>query len=406
MKKDDRIRVLYCEQNVDGTIGGSYYSLLYLVQHLDRLRYEPIVVFYTEHSLLPTFRELGIDARVWRRPQPFRLPISERRWLRLLSVPLLALQKFGNLIHGLLLPAVYRAWFLTTMRIDLVHLNNSILRSHDWMLGARLAGVPCLTHERGINHSYPPSARYFAKHLAAIICISEAVRRNLVDEGVDSGNLVTIHNGFDPAMSHVTTPPREMRSAYGIPDDAPTVVMVGNFKAWKGQDTVVRAIHRVHHAYPRIRCVFVGDTAAADRAYEHSIRTLVSSLELGPAVIFAGFQRNVADFLAMADIVVHASTLPEPFGRVLLEAMACRKPVVGTAAGGVVEIVQDGHTGLTFPPGDAERLAAILTDLISEPGRARRLGENGYNRLVHQFGLARNVEATERVYAGLFSAAH
>lgn len=403
MTRNRRIRVLYCENNVDGTVGGSYYSLLYLVKGLDRSRYEPIVVFYTGHTLLPAFREAGIDTRVWPRPRPFTFGARARG---VLKAPLLLLQKAANVARTLLVPALVRAWFLVTRNVGIVHLNNSVLYNHDWMLAARLARRTCLTHERGINERYPPAAKHFGRGLDAVICISDAVRENMRQRGADFGNLVTIHNGLDPAMMRLQTRPEALRSAHGLAADDLVLCMIGNIKAWKGQDTLVRAMDRVRHALPTARCILVGDTSPSDRPYEETLRQLVASLGLERQVVFAGFRRNVADYLVMCDVMVHASVLPEPFGRVILEAMACRKPVIGSRAGAIPEIVEEGKTGLTFPPGDAEKLGEAIVAVLRDPAEARRMGERGYERLVRTFHISRNVEATERTYETLLRATH
>ena len=98
------------------------------------------------------------------------------------------------------------------------------------------------------------------------------------------------------------------------------------------------------------------------------------------------------------DVAVHTSITPEPFGRVLLEAMAMHKPVVGSRDGAVPEIVVDGETGYTFEPGNPEPLAARILDLLEHPDRARAFGEAGYRRLVDEFHVDRNVERTMAVY--------
>lgn len=403
MTRGGQIRILFCENNVDGTVGGSYYSLLYLVKGLDRSRYEPIVVFYTEHTLLPAFREAGIEAQVWRRARAFSFGSRARG---VLGPPLVVLQKALNVVWTFLIPALVRAWFLVTRNIRIVHLNNSVLYNHDWMLAARLARRRCLTHERGINDRYPSAARHFGRGLDAVICISDAVRDHMRERGADFGNLVTIHNGLDPATMRLQVAPEALRAAHGLAPGDTVLCMIGNIKAWKGQDTLVRAMDRVRRELPSARCLLVGDTSPSDRPYEGTLRELAASLGLERHVIFAGFQRNVADYLMMCDVMVHASVLPEPFGRVILEAMACRKPVVGSRAGAIPEIVEEGRTGLTFPPGDAEKLADAILAVVKDPAEARRMGERGYERLVQKFHISRNVEATQRTYETLLRATH
>ena len=400
------IRVVYCEQNTDGTVGGSYYSLLYLVEGLNPTRYRPTVVFYTEHRLLSAFREAGIETLVWAKPLPFSFASSLPRWLRGVGAPLLVLQKGLNLFRTFLVPALVKARYLRAQRVALVHLNNSISRNHDWMLAARIAGCRCVTHERGINDSYPFLARYLGRRLDAVICISEAVRQNLRERGADFANLITIFNGLDPTMMRLRVPASELRRLHGIPPEAPIVVMIGNIKGWKGQDTLIRAIDSVRQTVSDVCCILVGATSSADAAYEQHLRALSASLGLEQRVIFAGSHDAVADYLILASVVVHASVLPEPFGRVLLEAMACRRAVVAANAGGVPEIVKDGETGLLFPPGDSGRLSTALLTLLTDPVEARRLGENGYTRLMSRFRVMHNVEATEKLYESILREHH
>ncbi|MGA6826482.1 glycosyltransferase family 4 protein [Nitrospira sp. NS4] len=408
MKPDPPVEVLYCENNVDGTIGGSYYSLLYLVKNLDRQRYHPIVIFYTEHALLPAYQEAGVETYVWEKAKTFTFgSLNHRfwRWLRPIRPIALLLQKALNFVHEFLVPAVVRAWYIKRKGVKIVHLNNSILYNHDWMFAAKLAGARCVTHERGINDRFTASAKYFGKRLDAVICISEAVRRNMHDRGADFGNLVVVHNGLDPDSMKMKIRPDALRAVYEIEPETVVVGMVGNIKSWKGQDTVVRAIDRVRRAFPSVRCVLVGDTSPSDKDYERSLHELVASLGLEKHVIFTGFQRHVGDFLMMFDVVVHASVLPEPFGRVILEAMACKKPVIGARAGAIPEIVEEGKTGLTFPPGDAECLAEAIMMLAGDREKGQRFGENGFNRLVNEFHIARNIEATQRLYERILGAA-
>lgn len=408
MKSNSPIKVLYCENNVDGTVGGSYYSLLYLVKNVDRRRYHPIVIFYTEHTLLPAYREAGVETHVWPKADAFTFGDAHRKiwtWLRPLRPVALTCQKMFNFVRRFLLPAVERAWYINRNGIRIVHLNNSVLYNHDWMLAAKLAGVKCVTHERGINDWFPPSAKYFAQRLDAVICISEAVRRNMHERGADFGNLVVIHNGLDPRSMKIGVRPEVLRATYGIVPETVVIGMLGNIKAWKGQDTLIRAMDRVRRLVPDVCCLLVGDTSPSDREYGQSLHALVASLRLDKQIVFTGFQRNVADFLMMFDVVVHASVLPEPFGRVILEAMACQKPVIGARAGAIPEIVEEGRTGLTFPPGDSDALAEAIVSLIGDRERIRCFGENGYRRLVSEFDIVKNVEATHRLYERILCAA-
>jgi glycosyltransferase involved in cell wall biosynthesis len=178
-----------------------------------------------------------------------------------------------------------------------------------------------------------------------------------------------------------------------------TLGIVGNIKEWKGQETVVRSIAILRKTFPNVKCLLVGDTSEGDRYYEKRIRDLIDRMGLSRHIIFTGYQRNVPDYINVMDILIHASINPEPFGRVLLEGMSLKKPLVGANGGAVPEIVEEGVSGLTFIPGDPEGLAAAISSIASDRGRMKRMGEMGYLRLMERFHIRQNLESTERIYA-------
>jgi glycosyltransferase involved in cell wall biosynthesis len=392
--------ILYCEHNVDGTIGGSYYSLFYLVTGLDKTLFRPVVVFYKDNMMVGKLKEAGIETMVIEPPTPVLLSCAnsgnESKGMR--SGFLKVIRKTSNFFKLFLLPTLRNYFLLGRHRIDIVHLNNSILHNHDWMLAAMLRNIPCITHERGINNAFPYLARFFGKRLRAVICISDAVKQNMRAHGVDYENMVTIHNGFDPDTAVVRIAPEVIRERHGIREGDLTLGIVGNIKEWKGQETVVRSIAILKNKYPNVKCLIVGDTSEGDRYYEKRIRDLIDRMDLIRNIIFTGFQKNVPDYINVMDILIHASIDPEPFGRVLLEGMALKKPLVGANGGAVPEIVEEGVSGLTFIPGDPESLAAAISTIASDRERMRRMGDIGYRRLMERFHIRQNLESTERIY--------
>jgi glycosyltransferase involved in cell wall biosynthesis len=116
---------------------------------------------------------------------------------------------------------------------------------------------------------------------------------------------------------------------------------------------------------------------------------------------FVPFQRDVAPAYRALDIVVHASTKPEPFGLSVLEAMACGRPVIVSEAGGVRELVTSDEQGLTHPPGDVNALASRMALLLDDPARRERLGASGRRTAVALFDRARSAGALADVYLSL-----
>ncbi len=382
------LKVLYCESSADGTIGGSHYCLLYLLEHLDRTQFEPLTVFYEEHALMSRFRAVS-DTVVYPQDAPVR-------WGR--SGPLAVIRKAVNLVRFGATVAGNVA-FIRRHGIRLVHLNNSITRHQNWMLAARLAGVPCIVHERGLSDTYTAADRSYARRVAAIIPMSAWIRDHMVARGVPGDNIRVMYDGLDPALVQVKTPADELRRTWNLQPDQRVIGIVGNIRPWKGQETVVKAFIEIAAQFPDVVCFFVGKTTPADEAYLANLERLLAGAGLGSRVRFTGYQQDVPSLMHLMDVVVHASVEPEPFGMVVLEGMAQHKPVVGSRAGGVIEMVVEGQTGFTFPPGDSHCLAAHLATLLGEPALARTMGEAGYERLIQSFTMQqymRNIHETYR----------
>jgi glycosyltransferase involved in cell wall biosynthesis len=388
-------RVLYVEGNVDGTIGGSFFSLYFLARGLDRSRYEPIVVFAADTALIPTLRRSGIDTRVIAPTPP---AVCRGRGGRLVA-------KAINFHRGFIAEPGRLARLLRAEKVALVHLNNSIMTNHVWMVAARRAGVPCVTHERGINEAYSQRSRWLGRRLDVVICISDAVRTNFEARGMRHLRLITIPNGLDPSDMSVSIEPSAIFREFGLPPTKRLVGIVGNIKEWKGQEVVVRAMARLADRHPDVICLLIGDSSQSSLGYRNRVERLIADSGLTNRISLIGYRANVPDYVNALDVLIHASIEPEPFGRVVLEGMALRKPVIGARGGGVPEIIQHGKTGLLYTPGSDSELADCLSLLLGDDDLRRSMGEAGYARLVSDFSIERNVQLTQQLYDSLLSRA-
>ena len=399
-----RLNVLFCEGNIDDTIGGSYFSLLFLVAGLDKSRFSPTVVFHKDNNLIPQFEETGATVCVAPAPIPFQFPVPRangHRLYRFAYPALLLVQRTANFFKFFVHDAPRRARLLRKLDVDILHLNNSVIRNHDWMLGALLSRKTVITHERGINEHYSRMAKFFAKRLSAIICISNAVRRSLAKGGIEGQNVVTIYNGIDPQVMTAQHSSDSIRMKYGIQKACSVVGVIGNIKEWKGQETIIRAWPSIQKQYPSAVCMLIGDVSPADLNYKSHLDRLISDLQIRDKIIFTGYTDDVGSHLAALDIAVHTSVAPEPFGRVLIEAMALRKPLVGAAEGAVPEIIEDKRTGLLFQPGNAKELAHCILELLDNPETAAQMADRGFARLTQNFHVDTNIRKTETLYASI-----
>lgn len=206
---------------------------------------------------------------------------------------------------------------------------------------------------------------------ARVLCCSEAAARAQALQRPRRPTTV-IYPGVDLASIRPDARrPDEVRGRLGLPLDRPIIGMAARLQRWKGVHVFVEAARRVRVAHPEAFFVVVGGAHALEADYPEALRRQASEAGLDGHLAFVGFQANVPEWFQAMDIVVHASTEPEPFGMVLIEAMAQGKPVVATGSGGPVEIVTEGEDGRLVPPGDAGALADVLVSLLETPeGRA------------------------------------
>lgn len=392
------VKVLYLESCEDGTIGGSHYCLLHLLEGLDRSRFEPVVIFYENHALVQKFQTVAETLVCAHTHQPVHWG-SGRSWV---FMPLVFARRAVNFVKFARTVAEH-VFFLKRNRIALVHQNNSITRHREWMCAAFLAGVPCVASERGLNSRYTQLDRAYARGVALIIPMSRWIMDHMVERRVSPANIRVMYDGLDPATIKITRSAEAIRAAYHIQPEQPVLGIVGNIRAWKGQETVVRAMIEVVKVFPDVVCFFVGAATSGDKPYVDLLQALIKEAGIEANVRFTGYQSDPASFVNMMRLVVHASVQPEPFGMVVLEAMAQRKAVIGSRAGGVIEMVVEGKTGYTFPPGDSKTLSARIIELLNSPAQAAQMGEEGYKRLMSSFTLQHYMDEIHAAYGAILS---
>jgi len=387
-------KILFLEHNVDGTVGGSHFCLLEICRHIDRNRFTPVVWFFQENPLVGSFRNAGADVVVARPPSPIRFPGNSNTLVRrALSIG----QSAANVMRIIL---SNRAWWEHRLRaagIGLVHLNNSAMSDVDLQLACLRLGIPCGAHQRG----YPVERDWLtlrvARQLRAVVAISSSVRDDLIGRGLHASQLQLVFDGIDVERIKRTLPASDAAlEALGIPPGSRLLGIVGNVKRWKGQMVVAQAIAQLHAKYPGLKCLMVG--AVADDKYFSEIVQFCEASGISEVVRFAGFHPSPPSLMARMEIVLHSSTQPEPFGIVLLEAMALGRPVIATRAGGPMDIIEDGESGLLVAPGEALEMAAAIECLLKDDAERKRIGEAGRARVHAHFTARVNVDRLQAIY--------
>ena len=240
-------------------------------------------------------------------------------------------------------------------------------------IAGKIAGKPVVYHLHDIlspDH-FSRSNRQLLIQLAKrctrhIVANSRATADVLIDAGVTSEKISVVHNGIDPvpaqaALDAAARHRREIRQALGL-GDQPVIALFGRLAEWKGQHVALKALEQL----PGAELLLVGDALFGEDDYVDQLTRIACSDKLRGRVHFLGFRDDVPAVMQAADVVVHCSTSPEPFGRVIVEAMLSRRPVVASNAGGAAEIIRHGETGLLFQPGSASDLASEVNKILCQ----------------------------------------
>jgi len=390
-------RVLYLEPS--GLVTGGAIALLRLVEAMDRRRFRPLVVLGSDGPLAVRFRKVP-GCRVLVRP----FPVGLGRITRFNVMSGGILQAPNWLRYGLSLRALARRW-----KPDVVHANGLKMQLLSILVGRATTRL-LVWHLRDlVAPPYMPRrtallVRWLVGRIPQLaVCNSEATKRSVL--GMTEAGVGAC--GAGAAWRHVKVLPDgiavdwlgeamapQRRGRHGL-----RVVMLGRIARWKGQDVFVRVAARLCEHDPTTTFLVAGSaTTEADGAFERDLRAQVDRAGLSDRIRFLGLVDDVPDLLRSVDLAVHCSTSPEPFGQVILEAMAASVPVVATSLGGPAEIITDGVDGRLVASGDDEALARVLAELLRDGRLRRRLAARGLETVRNRFGIQQTAGRVTEFY--------
>lgn len=380
---------------------GSDIVLLELARRLDPARFRPVVVTPTdiayEGRLGAALRQEGIAHHT------LDMPVLRRRYLSAAGLP----QFLRRLRRG---PARLRA-LCGQEGARLIHSNTAAV----WggALAAASAGLPHLWHIHEIVE-HPRSvrrllaamiARYSRRANTHVVAISSAVANHLLaDQPSLSPRLSVIHDAVDSERFHPDNDGCSRRRTWNIGPNDVLVGMVGRVSAWKGQEVFLQALAQARVRAPELRGVIVGDIVPGEARFKDGLLALNADLGLAEQVVWAGFCPDAPQVMAALDVLALPSVRPEPFGMVVLEAMATARPVIAAAHGGPLETVVAGETGLLVPPADPSALADAMVHLATDPTLRAGLGARGRARAQAAFSFQTHLTAFQSLYAALLDA--
>ena len=378
-------RILFVEASTGGVVGGSLTGILHLIPHLDRTRFAPSLALFEPksiavdgapvHVLPPLPRRAGAAgkgtiARTVARATNFQAVLGTRT------------RALGALLRR--------------ERPALVYLANGVRANLDGVIAARLRRVPVVCHEKALG-SFGPLERLASRWIDACVCMTDEIAAHCRARRLRPRRLITIHDGID-TRRFAPGGGAAIRREFGIPADAPLAGIVGHIQDWKGQHLVVEAVARARRRFAELRCLVVGGVHRRGVEYAAYLRERIAAPDLAGHVILTGARDDVPACLDAMDVAIHASVVPEPFGRVLIEAMALGRAVIAPREGGPLAVVVDGETGLLVAPRDADALADALATLLADPARRVAMGHAGRSRVDAVFDIRHHVAAMEALF--------
>jgi glycosyltransferase involved in cell wall biosynthesis len=292
--------------------------------------------------------------------------------------------------------------------IHIVHTNT--LHALHGFAAAFVSGARHVWHVREIVLQSPLIGRLeslLARRFAdRVIAMSEAIAASLTGFDRSRQQLQVLHDGIDLERFHPRNDGARVRRELEIPPDHGVAGIVCRLDHWKGVETFLRAAAIAVRAVPQTIFVVAGGAIDGREAFAQGLKALARELGIEKQVRFTGWRygpEEMPSLHAALDELVLASTWPEPFGLVVLEAMASGRAVIATRHGGPLELCVEGETALLVPPGNAEALAAAMTTLLVDRELAKRLGTAGRLRAETMFDHGSHIEAIQRLYDDVLS---
>jgi glycosyltransferase involved in cell wall biosynthesis len=381
------MRILFL--NPSGLFGGAERSLLDIIASLRAARpdWELRLVAGSDGSLIRRARAMNIVATVL--PMPAALAQVGDSAVR---GPAGAIGARLSVAASLLNSALATNRYTRMLAREIEQIAPTLIYTNGFKMHvigtwAARSKAPVVWHIHDYVGARPVMSRLMrrqASRCGAAITNSDSVRRDLGRVCEDRVAATTVYNAVDLEQFSPAGPAADLDALADMsaaPLGTVRVGLVATMARWKGHDVFLRAIAELPaSARPRMRAYVIGGAIYPTRGSQllpDELRASAQRLGISDCVGFTGFVDDVASAIRALDIVVHASTEPEPFGLAIIEAMACGKPVIVSAAGGAAEIAQLCGGAIPYPPGDSVALTGCIDRLICNPSERASLGAGG-----------------------------
>lgn len=375
MKK--KTKILYFQQNVD--ISGGEVMLYELLKHLNKDKFQPIVILPTRGELYDRINELKIPINIIEF-NPFR---------KKNPIP------FLKTLFEICKVAI-------TEKIDLIYSNTDKLNSFV-ILASKILRVPSLCHIHLV--SIQDISHQYLRWNDRLIAVSQAAANSLINIGIPKEKIEIIHSSVDCSKFYPDkTRGEKVWSEFGIREGDFLIGVVGRISKDKGLHILIDALSKIRKIVDKkIYLLIVGHNDSSGgcfffKEYLNFLKNKIKNNGLQDIVFFTGFREDMPDIYNSLDLLVVPSIWEEPCAVVLAEVMATGKPVVSTKVGGTPEIIKDDYNGLLAEPNNINSLAECIRYMIENDEFRRRIGESALQSVLNHYEIKQNVLKHERIY--------
>ena len=377
-------RILYLHAGAE--MYGADKVLLELIKGLDRQEFEAHVILPNDGVLVEALRQVGAQVSV------LDYPILRRKYFNPKGI-LEYLQSYRRYSQKI-------AQYARENGIDLVHNNTTAVLEGIYL--KRKVKLPLIWHVHEIIVK-PKAISDFINFLMGryadkIVTVSQAVASHVNESPfIKEGQVQVIYNGVDNAVYHPMQA-STVREQFAIPEESLVIGMVGRVNAWKGQGDFLEAVTPILEQYPNSIAFLAGSAFAGEEWRVEELESTIAKSSVASQIKRIDYYEHTTELYNMFDIFVLPSTNPDPLPTVVLEAMACGKPVVGYRHGGVCEMVKEGINGLLATPNQPAELSKVIQELVEDPEKRNQFGQASVERQRELFSLESYIKNFSELY--------
>lgn len=407
--KKNKKTILYADQAV--SFGGSIVVLGSLVSAIDKKKFRPIVVGEMSESILNYHMQGNADIYVM--PRIFKYT----HWFKVIRIanrihPLVFKKIFIYLMSGIksLFNTVYIIRLINIIlkeKVDIVHVNNG-MSNLEPIIAAIVTGRKYVVHFHGVEKPGLVQ-RLLINRVHKYIVISRFLADALSENGFPRERMIVVPNPYQKShalgkeLEENDKDREELRARYNLEQGDKVFAIVGRLVRWKGHIEFLNAAFIALESVPQAKALIIGDCSDGNIDYQNQIQKMVEDSEFSDRITMTGYVKDVSSLYAIMDVCVHTSIEPEPFGLVIIEAMANRVPVIASDLGAPKEIITDGANGYIVSPVQAQLLADKITQLLTDEKQREKMGESARLHVQEHYNDKNYAQTIENIYSDLLT---